>query len=112
MSGVLLTILAIFFFSQSSASKIRYDNYRVYSVKIENADHSNQLKSLENEYDFWKNGQINQHSDIMVPPHKIEEFENYIANINSSIKINNVQRLVNSISDACGYLHFLFFRKA
>lgn len=89
--NIVVTILGILFFGQSWAT-VRFDNYRVYSVDIENTDHVNQLKSVENEYDFWKIGNIGQRSDIMVAPHKIDEFETLIKNMNSSIKVDNVQR--------------------
>lgn len=89
---IVVTILGILFFGQSLALTVRYDNYRVYSVKVENADHLNRLESIESQYDFWKSGNIGQHSDIMVAPHKVDEFEKFIENMNSSIKVDNVQR--------------------
>lgn len=87
-----LIIFVILFFGESLASRIRFDNYRVYSVEIEHAEHLRQLQTLEHEYDFWKNGKIGQQSDIMVAPHKIDAFEKSIQNMNSSIKVDNVQR--------------------
>lgn len=89
---IVVAILGFLFFGQSLALAVRYDNYRVYSVKVENADHVNRLESIANRYDFWKSGNIGQHSDIMVAPHEISEFENFIENMNSSIKVDNVQR--------------------
>jgi len=88
-------VLAILFFGESLASKIRYDDYRVYSVKIDHTEHLNQLRSLEHQYDFWKSGKVGEYSDIMVPPHKIDEFETFVGNMNSSIKVDNVQRLID-----------------
>lgn len=89
---IVVTILGILFFGQSLAQQVRYDNYRVYSVKVENADHLDRLASIENQYDFWKSGNIGQHSDIMVAPDQVDEFEQFIESMNSSIKVDNVQR--------------------
>lgn len=89
---IVLTLLGILFLEQSLAVTIRYDNYRVYSVQVENSDHLNQLEELGHRYDFWKSGNVGQHSDIMVAPHEIDEFEKLIDNLNSSIKVDNVQR--------------------
>lgn len=88
-------IFVILFLGQSLASSARYDNYRVYSVNVENVDQFHQLQSIENEYDFWRSGNVGQHADIMVAPHKVDEFETFIANLNSSIKVDNVQRYIN-----------------
>jgi len=93
-------IFGVLFFGQSLALTVRYDNYRVYSVKVENANHLRQLESIESQYDFWKSGNVGQHSDIMVAPHEIDEFEKFIENMNSSIKVNNVQSLIDSENNA------------
>lgn len=87
-----VTILGILFFGQSLALTVRYDNYRVYSVKVENTDHLNRLESISGRYDFWKSGNVGQQADIMVAPHEIDEFEKFIENMNSSVKVDNVQR--------------------
>lgn len=91
MTGLII-IIGILFFGQSLASSIRYDNYRVYRVEIEHAEHLNQLNSIKHQYDFWKSGKVGEHSDIMVPPNEIDEFEKFVEKMNSSIKIDNVQR--------------------
>ncbi len=92
MKSAVVTVLGVLFIGQSLAQTVRYDNYRVYSVKVEDADDWNQLKSIESQYDFWKSGNIGQYSDIMVAPQDVYEFERLIANMNSSIKVDNVQR--------------------
>lgn len=87
------TIFGILFIGQSLAQTqtVRYDNYRVYSVQVENDDQFRQLQSLEGQYDFWRSGTVGQHSDIMVAPKDVVEFEKFIENMNSSIKVDNVQ---------------------
>lgn len=91
---IVVALFGILFFGQSLTVTVRYDNYRVYSVKVENVDHLNQLEAIGNQYDFWKSGNVGQHSDIMVAPHEIDEFEKLIENMNSSIKVNDVQRYI------------------
>ncbi|KAJ6648916.1 Zinc carboxypeptidase A 1 [Pseudolycoriella hygida] len=93
-------IFGIWLISQSVAAKTRYDNYRVYSVNVENADHLSRLESIQNKYDFWKSGTIGHQSDIMVAPHEVDEFEKFIEDMNSSLKVDNVQRLIDLESNS------------
>ncbi len=82
----------------------RFDNYKVYEVKVLNEDHVNILRSLErnvlDEYDFWNSPIIGRNTDIMVPPEKSEDFEKMIKDLNMDIgvKISNLQELVQKNS--------------
>lgn len=96
MHQLTVITLGILCLGQSLAQAVRFDNYRVYSVQVENEDHVRKLQSIENVYDFWKTGTIGQHSDIMVSPRDVAEFEKFVENMNSSIKVDNVQRYNNT----------------
>lgn len=77
--------------------KIRYDNYRVYSIKVEN---EKQLKLLQ-DLNHFRDGILFMEApsslqttiDIVVPPHKCTPisalFETY--KIKNQIKIENLQ---------------------
>lgn len=78
-----------------SLTKQRFDNYKVYSVKVQNDD---QLKILENlerqDYDFWESPILGDVADIMVTPDQEQYFESLmgIHKFESSIKIANLQQ--------------------
>lgn len=81
-----------------SLTKKRFDNYKVYSVKVQNDD---QLKILENlerqDYDFWESPILGDVADIMVTPDQEQYFESLmdIHKFESSIKIANLQELMD-----------------
>lgn len=80
------------------AEKVRYDQYRIYSVQIESESQLKVLQKLEND----RNGisfmnppiEVLQKVDILVPPHKFAEisdiFELY--DFTHSIKVENLQK--------------------
>lgn len=84
-------------FLVACAEKARFDNYRVYSVHIENEEQLKVLQELELHPDgvsfFESPNVVNQTIDIMVPPHKFAEiaelFQTY--KIENWIKTNNIQ---------------------
>lgn len=56
--------------------KARFDNYRVYSVNIENVEQLNVLRELETYPDgisFRMMPKVGQMIDIIVPPHKLAD---------------------------------------
>lgn len=79
------------------AEKARFDNYRVYSVKIENEKQLNVLRELEMHPDgisFMESPEaVGQVVDLIVPPHKfadiVELFEAY--KMKNWIKTKNLQ---------------------
>uniref|UniRef100_A0A1I8Q537 Zinc carboxypeptidase A 1 n=1 Tax=Stomoxys calcitrans TaxID=35570 RepID=A0A1I8Q537_STOCA len=82
-------------------SKIRYDNYKVYEMSIENIDQYNQLQSLGDELslDFWNDvHQFGELSDVMVKPEEQAIFEERLKqyNITFKVKIENVQSLIEN----------------
>lgn len=99
-----LLILNIFCacFLLISAEKIRFDNYRVYSVKIENEKHLEVLKELENN----SNGlmyieapvYVHRAAELVVPPHNFSNIEEFFKTneFKHEIKTNNLQELIDA----------------
>lgn len=112
---VLLTIsLAI---ASIGCEPVRFDNYRVYEVSIDNADQLSVMQHLEQfsdgvvvhyvylvwfadsdfsfKYSFWESPvQTGMTVNVMVPPHKIADFEELGSQMQISfkLKIENVQK--------------------
>lgn len=81
----------------TQSEKARFDNYRVYSVNIENDEQLEILQELENHQDslsFLKAPISTQrNAEIIVPPQKLADVMKFFeANqLNSSIKYENLQ---------------------
>lgn len=78
------------------AEKARFDNYRVFSLKVVNKEQLDVLYTIENDSDgylFWNSIDIGRIVDIMVPPHKFAEFSELADayNIEHTLKVDNVQ---------------------
>lgn len=77
-----------------SLTKKRFDNFKVYSVKVQNDD---QLKILENlerkDYDFWESPILGDVADIMISPDQEQYFQSLVNmhQLESSVKIANLQ---------------------
>lgn len=93
-----LSVLTIF--TVVLAEPIRFDNYKVYGVKVLDNDQLNKLRRLEqdtsDEYNFWNSPIINRTTDIMVTPERTEDFEKMMKslNIDFGVKVSNLQELV------------------
>lgn len=92
---ILLVICCI---STTFSSKVRFDQYQVYTLHVESVEQAKILQNVESNpsgFDFWKSPAVGDWADVMVPPHKLADFEEMIqsANISYQLKINNVQRL-------------------
>lgn len=82
------------------ADKVRYDNYRIYSVNIENDRQLNVLLELENNPDGIQfqtlPNRVGQIVHLIVPPHKfadiLELFETY--KFKNQIRTDNLQKYV------------------
>jgi len=84
------------------AAKARYDNYKLFGLSLENEVQLKALGELEensDSYDFWSELSLVREVDIMVPPHKVPEFEDFLnrLNIQYHIKVENVQKLVDAV---------------
>ncbi|XP_065357624.1 zinc carboxypeptidase [Calliphora vicina] len=80
---------------------MRYDNYKVYKVKIENVEEYNQLMALESELqlDFWSEvHNYGESCDVMVKPDLQQKFEEILQKsmIVYEVKIQNVQSLIDN----------------
>lgn len=87
---VLLMVLSCF------AAKARYDNYKLYSIQLQNEDQAKAVLELQNNtdaYDFWSDPSLVRDTDVMVPPHKFGDFEDFLTRfgIPHNIKVENVQ---------------------
>ncbi|XP_037037661.1 zinc carboxypeptidase-like [Bradysia coprophila] len=98
---LLASILFVVLAAVVSAKQQRFDNYKVYEVKVSNEDHVNILRSLErdtaDDYDFWNSPIIGRSADIMVAPEKTGDFEKMIQNfgLDIDVKIPNLQDLID-----------------
>lgn len=81
------------------AAKARYDNYKLYSMQLQNEEQAKAVVELEqhtDSYDFWSATSLVRDVDVMVPPHKFGEFEDFLDRFNISfhIKVENIQTFV------------------
>lgn len=82
-----------------AAEKVRFDNYRVYKLTINDEEQLRAVQQLEDQdrgYTFWDfPAGVGQEVDIVVPPHKFADIEEFSAAYGTPIelKINNVQEL-------------------
>lgn len=82
----------------AAAEKARYDNYRVYSVKVENEKQLEVLQELENNEHgvmFMKSPTIAQKSaEIIIPPHKLAHLTDIFnkCGMKSSITVDDLQK--------------------
>uniref|UniRef100_A0A1B0CZA8 Zinc carboxypeptidase A 1 n=1 Tax=Phlebotomus papatasi TaxID=29031 RepID=A0A1B0CZA8_PHLPP len=82
-----------------AAEKVRFDNYRVYKLTINDEEQLRAVQQLEDQdrgYTFWDfPAAVGQEVDIVVPPHKFADIQEFSAAYGTPIevKINNVQEL-------------------
>lgn len=80
------------------AEKARFDNYRVYSVDIANAEQLDILKQLEQHADGLRFLQspllVGRNAEIVVPPHKFGDISHLFQEhyIKSSVKVEDLQK--------------------
>lgn len=96
--GKVEILCLIIYFASISCEKLRFDNYRVYLVWIQNPGHLEILQELENDQDGLSFLEAPSPScdtvEIVVPPHQFTEltelFEKY--KMKFEMKISNLQR--------------------
>lgn len=94
---MILAVFAIFFVAVLG-DKARFDNYRVYSVNVENDEQRKVLNELEISADgisfLEPPTNVGQIADLVAPPHKFAEiaelFNKY--EVKHRIKIENIQK--------------------
>lgn len=100
----LKSILVIIFLSTVVWSQqLTFHNFKVFSVKVQTQE---QLKALSDiDYTYWKEPILGKDADIVVPPYKLNEFNDFVSalNLNTTLKISDIQRLVLNLF--CGLNH-------
>uniref|UniRef100_A0A1B0CK34 Zinc carboxypeptidase A 1 n=1 Tax=Lutzomyia longipalpis TaxID=7200 RepID=A0A1B0CK34_LUTLO len=98
----LLAFVAVFA-GLSSGEKDRFDNYKVFTIEVDTEQQLSVLQEIEkvafSSYDFWKRPtRVGQAVDLMVPPHKMSEFEEIMADLSfrKTLKISDVQLLIDN----------------
>lgn len=92
--------LAIFVvnFILISGEKARFDNYRVYSLKIDNEKQLEALQELEHSPNglFYLEAPVSIHKNaqIIVPPHKFGDVSEFLDKheIDNEIRVKNLQK--------------------
>lgn len=88
-------ILAVATHRSAASEKIRYDNHKVYSIVAHSDEQLQALRSLEtdSEYQFWNTVGFKEPIDIVVPPQKLNEFNEIISalSLDSKVKVENLQ---------------------
>jgi carboxypeptidase A len=97
----LIILIAVTVLYAVAAEKVKYNNYRVYSVAVENEKQLNLMKEIENNpdgYRFWEfPTTVGRSVDIVVPPHKIAEFQEMVIDnqMKSKMMVKDVQKLID-----------------
>lgn len=97
MRSIALALICLGF-AVVCSEKARFDNYRVYSIQIENSEQLEVLKELENYQDgllfLEAPAATRKTAEIVVPPHKFadiaELFDRF--QMKTEIKTENLQR--------------------
>lgn len=84
------------------AAKARYDNYKLYSMQLSTEEQAKAVEVLAqnvDSYDFWSDTSLVRDVDVMIPPHKLGEFEDFLTrfNITFHVKVENIQKYVDEI---------------
>ncbi|XP_068143102.1 zinc carboxypeptidase isoform X2 [Drosophila tropicalis] len=100
MKGQILLIVLIGCGLVCGLESVRYENYKVYQVRVDTANQykilSNQQKQLK--LSSWREArQLGEYSDIMVPPSSQEQFEELLNRFKFEymLKIANVQEIID-----------------
>ena len=82
------------------AEKIRYDNYKVFTVNIEEESQLQVLQDFQNEQGviFWEAPQyVSTKVNVAIPPQQLDSFQEIMsgANIKSKLLIENMQDVID-----------------
>lgn len=87
-----------------AAEKARFDNYRVYSIEIENEEQLQMVQQLENHQDgllfLIPPLVVPMRVEVVVPPHKFADISELCekSSIKNEIKIDNLQKYIRKVS--------------
>lgn len=97
-----LILVALGLCSVVLSSKVRFDNFQVHRVTptiVSQVEALRQLEENQIAYNFWSSAVGVDHPvDIMVPPHMINDFEEFLAlqHLKSEVFIDNVQDRIDN----------------
>ncbi|XP_055627088.1 zinc carboxypeptidase-like [Toxorhynchites rutilus septentrionalis] len=101
--NVLFTVIALVVaISVAGAEKARFDNYRVYRIRIENVKQLEVLQAIEQlgeGYSYWREPvNVNTEVDLVVPPHKFAEFGEVVEQheLPAELTVRNLQELFDA----------------
>lgn len=101
---ILAFVVIFVYFSLIYGEKARFDNYRVYKLKIQNEKQLEVLQGLETPQDgisfIEAPISIKRDAEIIVAPHKFADISDFFDefDIEHEIKIENLQRSAKSLN--------------
>lgn len=97
-----IVLLSIALYVCRAEQKVRYDNYKVIRIQVNDLEQLNLMKDIQNtknSYNFWKfpNG-VGTFADLVVPPHKYDEIDSLINNFGLKVEtlIENLQNVIDN----------------
>lgn len=98
MSILKIITIIIFFATVVLSKQLTFHDHKVFSVKVQTEEQYEVLSKLEDigsdGYSYWKEPILGRDADIVVPPHKLNDFNTLVEtlNLNSTLKIKNIQQ--------------------
>ena len=105
MTSTMKTLLSVFaviaIISAAIAGKVRYDNYQVFSVTIDNEKNLETLHEFQNQQGviFWEPAvKVKTSINVAVPPHQVDTFNQIMIEekVHFQLMIDNVQELIDN----------------
>ncbi|XP_014086855.2 zinc carboxypeptidase [Bactrocera oleae] len=95
---LVLALLAILI-ATVSATKVRYDNFKVFKIRTQNIEQQKWIENLASEsknFNLWHSGKGEVH--LMVNPQKLIYLQNYTRSFNMPLEVmvSNVQSLIDA----------------
>ncbi|XP_017476951.1 PREDICTED: zinc carboxypeptidase-like [Rhagoletis zephyria] len=99
MKSLILVIASlVIFLALGSASKVRYDNFKVFKIRTKNVEQQQMIEKLaanSENFNLWHSG--NKEVHIMVSPQKVIHLQNYTRaySLPLEVMVSNVQSLID-----------------
>lgn len=92
-----IVFVIIFLATVVWSKQLKFHNFKVFSVKVDTEEQLQVLNNLESNgdgYSYWKEPIIGRIADIVVPPHKLNDFEAIVSalNLNATLKVADIQQ--------------------